>query len=141
MPKDLWANTTHKKFSLNAIESIYDFYKASNNMPSLNQSLLTEDDNNTSLEEMIGEDFDFLSQPLQEEIQEKVNSLVVLIPEPEWSVFQRHYGICNCEQMSLAEIANELNLSKQKVKQLDEKAFRRFRYLALSNHLYDYIQN
>lgn len=52
-------------------------------MPSLNQSLLTEDDNNTSLEEMIGEDFDFLSQPLQEEIQEKVNSLVVLIPEPE----------------------------------------------------------
>lgn len=43
--------------------------------------------------------------------------------------------------MSLAEIANELNLSKQKVKQLDEKAFRRFRYLALSNHLYDYIQN
>jgi RNA polymerase primary sigma factor len=76
-----------------------------------------------------------LSESLKTEIATALSSL----PERESEVLRLYYGIETDHAMTLEEIGEKFNLTRERVRQIKEKAIRRLRHASKSKHLRNYL--
>jgi RNA polymerase primary sigma factor len=76
-----------------------------------------------------------LSESLKTEIASALSSL----PEREAEVLRLYYGIEADHAMTLEEIGEKFNLTRERVRQIKEKAIRRLRHASKSKHLRTYL--
>ncbi len=76
-----------------------------------------------------------LSESLKTEIASALSSL----PEREAEVLRLYYGIETDHAMTLEEIGEKFNLTRERVRQIKEKAIRRLRHASKSKHLRTYL--
>ena len=89
--------------------------------------LLTSNDNDTT-------DSSLMSESLREEIDEVLHTL----PEREAQVIRMSFGI-GTPEMNLEEIGQKLNLSRERVRQIREKALSLLRHAQISSVLREYL--
>ncbi len=80
-------------------------------------------------------DTTLLSESLKTEIARALSSL----PEREAEVLKLYYGIESDHAMTLEEIGEKFNLTRERVRQIKEKAIRRLRHASKSKHLRTYL--
>lgn len=76
-----------------------------------------------------------LSESLKTEIASALSSL----PEREAEVLRLYYGLETEHAMTLEEIGEKFNLTRERVRQIKEKAIRRLRHASKSKHLRTYL--
>ena len=79
-------------------------------------------------------DSTLVSDSLKEEVQRAIN----MLPEREAQVIKMYYGF-NCSEMGLEEIGERLNLSRERVRQIKEKALNILRSAQIGNVLKEYL--
>ncbi|GAK61496.1 RNA polymerase sigma factor [Candidatus Vecturithrix granuli] len=68
-------------------------------------------------------------QIIAQEQKELLYECLEKLPEQEKIVLQLHFGFCNGEEWTFQEIGKVFNLSKQRVKQIEDRAIERLRQL------------
>ncbi|SHK15045.1 sigma-70 family RNA polymerase sigma factor [Thermocrinis minervae] len=106
-----------------------------------------------SLDAPVGEEedtffVDFLSKHGTEDVEEKIimetlekeiNELLDKLPEKERRVIELRFGLRGEEPKTLREIGEILNISRERVRQLETRALRKLRNMAIKKHLKDYL--
>ncbi len=79
-------------------------------------------------------DMELLKESLRKEIERALSTL----SDREKDVIRYSFGI-NCQEISLEEIAEKFNLTRERVRQIKEKSIRRLRQTSRSNLLKKYL--
>jgi len=69
----------------------------------------------------------------------EINSLLGTLTEKEKCVVVHYYGVSGCQAQSLEEIGEYLQLTRERVRQIREKAIRKLRASARNKHLLAYL--
>lgn len=107
-----------------------------------------------SLDEPVGEDedtarVDFLPSENQEsvedfiaklELREKVDELLKTLTDREKKVLELRFGFYDGHERTLEEIGQMLNLTRERIRQIEKKALEKLRHPSLSKKLKDFIQ-
>lgn len=105
----------------------------------------------SSLNEIINESGDELIEliPMEEEdsnlliderLKKELNNTLSILDEREKTIIESYFGInTNCEAMTLEAIGEKYNLTKERIRQIKEKAIRKLRYNA--EELYNLIND
>jgi RNA polymerase primary sigma factor len=106
-----------------------------------------------SLDAPVGENedtffVDFLSQHGTADVEEKIITEVLekeigdmldRLPEKERRVIELRFGLRGEEPRTLREIGDILNISRERVRQLETRALRKLRNMAMKRHLKDFL--
>lgn len=106
-----------------------------------------------SLDAPVGENedtffVDFLSQHGTADVEEKIITEVLekeigdmldRLPEKERRVIELRFGLRGEEPKTLREIGDILNISRERVRQLETRALRKLRNMAMKRHLKDFL--
>jgi RNA polymerase primary sigma factor len=106
-----------------------------------------------SLDAPVGEEedtffVDFLSKHGTADVEEKVMSEILSkeieemlekLPEKERRVIELRFGLRGEEPKTLREIGEILNISRERVRQLETRALRKLRNMAIKKHLKDFL--
>ena len=76
-----------------------------------------------------------LSESLRKEVQRALSTLT----KREAAVVTRYFGLNGCAALTLEEIGEQFNLTRERVRQLKEKAIRRLRHTSRSKSLLQYL--
>jgi RNA polymerase primary sigma factor len=121
------------------IESIRDMLKSNSRHVSMDAPLVNGEENTllAVLEDadQPGPDSGLISESLCDEIGRALSHL----PQRERDVLRYFYGIGGCTPLSLEEIAENLTLTRERVRQLKEKAIKRLKSTSRSNRLQAYL--
>ena len=121
------------------IDSIRDMIKSNGRHVSMDAPLVSGEDNTllAVLEDpdQPGPDSALISESLCEEIGRALSHL----PQRERDVIRHFFGIGGCTPLSLEEIAESLTLTRERVRQLKEKAIKRLKNTSRSNRLQVYL--
>lgn len=124
--------------TINAIE-ITETYKMSNKYISINAPFSQKDDGclldileNTNQEKP---DSSLMNESLRKEISFSLTTL----SERESEIIIFFFGINGNPQLTLEEIAEKMNLTRERVRQIKERAIRRLRHSSRSNGLKNYL--
>ena len=91
---------------------------------------------------------DFLSQHGTAEVEERIidevlekeiSDLLDKLPEKERRVIELRFGLRGEEPRTLREIGDLLNISRERVRQLETRALRKLRNMAMKRHLKDFL--
>jgi RNA polymerase primary sigma factor len=107
-----------------------------------------------SLDAPIGEDeethfIDFLSfhgtedverKIIQEELKKEIRNLLKELPEKERKVIELRFGLDDGKPKTLREIGEILGISRERTRQLENKALRKLRQLALKRNLKEFLK-
>ena len=74
------------------------------------------------------------TQVLNEEIKNITHTLINNLNLREQNIIKKYFGI-NCESKTLEEIGDELNLTKERVRQIKEKTLKKLRAEVLSKSI------
>jgi len=80
-------------------------------------------------------DADLIHESLCYEIHQALQTL----PEREAAVIRYYFGVDGCPQLTLEEIGERLGLTRERVRQIKEKAIRRLRHASRSKELRSYL--
>lgn len=104
---------------------------------------IKKDDSDTTLEDII-EDIE-TSTPediyLQNEAYKIIQSLLQEIPERERYILECRYGMNGQEPQTLQQIGTKLNLSRERIRQIQTKAEKRLKTKGMKHDLKHYISN
>ncbi|WP_448588283.1 sigma-70 family RNA polymerase sigma factor [Thermocrinis sp.] len=106
-----------------------------------------------SLDVPVGEEedtsfVDFLSKHGTADVEERVlseilgkeiESMLDKLPEKERRVVELRFGLSGEEPRTLREIGDILNISRERVRQLETRALRKLRNMAIKKHLKDFL--
>ena len=101
------------------------------------------DDEGTNLFDVIYDkdqpspEFEVMEKSLKFEVEQALSSLT----EREVEVISLYYGINNDTPITLDEIGKKLNITRERVRQIKEKALRRLRYQGISTKLKPYYDD
>ena len=101
------------------------------------------DDEDTNLFDVIYDkdqpspEFEVMEKSLKFEVEQALSSLT----EREVEVISLYYGINNDTSITLDEIGKKLNITRERVRQIKEKALRRLRYQGISTKLKPYYDD
>lgn len=75
-------------------------------------------------------------------INESFKAMFSTMSEREIYVLARRFGLGGCDSATLQEIGEELSVTRERIRQIEAKAIRKARRVALSNgsQLVDYIK-
>jgi len=76
---------------------------------------------------------------IQESLQKEIGRVLNTLPEKQAAILQMYYGLNQRQPMSLSEIGDRLQLSKERVRQVKEKALRKLKHKERSNTLRAYL--
>ncbi|MCH7962780.1 MAG: sigma-70 family RNA polymerase sigma factor [Bacteroidetes bacterium] len=76
---------------------------------------------------------------LSESLKTEIASALSTLPEREAEVLRLYYGLETEHAMTLEEIGEKFNLTRERVRQIKEKAIRRLRHASKSKHLRTYL--
>ena len=101
-----------------------------------------DEDEGRSPEEELGDDgnpnpFDIV---FRREINEKLCEVMGSLGEPECRVLQMRFGLVDGDEMTVDEVADELGLTPERVRQLEAKALRDLRHPDISSRLKDLLK-
>jgi RNA polymerase primary sigma factor len=86
-------------------------------------------------EELPAPDTELISESLKTEI----NSVLAMLPDREAEVIRLYFGLEGENPMTLEEIGDKFNLTRERVRQIKEKAIRRLRHNSKSKILKSYL--
>jgi RNA polymerase primary sigma factor len=86
-------------------------------------------------EELPSPDTTLMSESLKEEIRRALSKL----PEREAEIIKLYFGLDDEQPMTLEEIGDRFNLTRERVRQIKEKAIRRLRHTTRSRDLKTYL--
>ncbi len=106
-----------------------------------------------SLDAPVGEDedttfVDFLSRHgtidveeriIEEALEKEIEDLLDKLPEKERRVLELRFGLRGEEPRTLREIGEILQISRERVRQLETRALRKLRNMAMKRHLKDFL--
>jgi RNA polymerase primary sigma factor len=72
---------------------------------------------------------------MKESLNKEVEQVLSILPENERAVLKLYYGINTSHEYTLDEIGDRLDLSRERVRQIKERALKTLRQKARSNHL------
>jgi len=76
---------------------------------------------------------------LSESLKEEIKSLLGILPEREAEVVRLYFGLDGDYSMTLEEIGEKFNLTRERVRQIKEKAIRRLRHNSKTRNLKSYL--
>ena len=76
---------------------------------------------------------------VSESLREEIASALKVLSEREAEVVAAYYGISGYPSMTVEEIAKKFNLSRERVRQIKERAIRRLRKATMSSALKNYL--
>jgi RNA polymerase primary sigma factor len=76
---------------------------------------------------------------ISESLKAEVKSVLAMLPEREAEVIRLYFGLDGEYPMTLEEIGEKFNLTRERVRQIKEKAIRRLRHNSKSNILKSYL--
>ncbi len=120
-------------------EKVADSLKVSGRHVSVDAPF-TEDDSSSLLDVMVNDDSpnadtSLLNESLVQEIERSLSTLT----EKEREVIRLFYGIGMKHGLTLEEIGDRFGLTRERVRQIKEKAIRRLRHSSRSKHLKAYL--
>jgi RNA polymerase primary sigma factor len=107
---------------------------------SIDQTLTDDDD--ATVGDLIADDScaPFLDEIFKEEVSEKVGTVLRTLEEREADVVARRYGIGYAMPQTLEEIGKVYNLSKERIRQIEDKALRKLRNPMRTNMLKECLE-
>ena len=106
---------------------------------SMDASLTSDDDTNMydvlRNEDTVSPDKELIYQSLQQELGTVIDTL----PSREAEILKLFYGLGSKHPMTLDEIGEQFDLSRERVRQIKEKAIRRLRHNAKCKVLQSYL--
>ena len=100
---------------------------------------LVEDEDSCLLDLMTNQDNEVTDSTLiSESMKEEVHRALDALPEREAEVIKMYFGI-NTPELGLEEIGNRLNLSRERVRQIKEKALSLLRHAQIGTVLKEYL--
>ena len=76
---------------------------------------------------------------ISESLKKEVKGILALLPEREAEIIRLYFGLDGENPMTLEEIGEKFNLTRERVRQVKEKAIRRLRHNSKSNILKSYL--
>lgn len=124
-----------------SVDEVKQALASSGRHTSMDAPLVDGDESSSSMYDVLQNDSlpspekELISDSLKREIN---RSLTTLTPR-EASVLKLFYGLDGNPQMSLDEIGKRFDLTRERVRQIKEKAVRRLRHTSRSRHLKSYL--
>jgi RNA polymerase primary sigma factor len=79
------------------------------------------------------------NQLINESLKVEIRNALALLPEREAEVLRLYFGIDVDYAMTLEEIGEKFNLTRERVRQIKEKAIRKLRHTSKSKNLKSYL--
>jgi RNA polymerase primary sigma factor len=76
---------------------------------------------------------------IQDSLKKEIQKLLEQLPEKERKVIELRFGLGGEEPKTLKEIGEILGISRERTRQLENRAIRRLRQLAMKRHLKEYL--
>ncbi|MCK5156795.1 MAG: RNA polymerase sigma factor RpoD/SigA [Spirochaetales bacterium] len=118
---------------------ISDLLSISREMISLETPIFT-DNNNSELGDFI-EDADYISPEesiVENSLRDDINSVLSTLSQKESEIVEYRFGLNGKHAMSLKEIGDIYNLTKERIRQIEKKALERLRHPSRSKYLEAY---
>ena len=113
--------------------------KASGKHVSMDAPLTSDADSNSLIDVLENTNIDSTDvQLMRESLYKEVKRALQTLPEREAKIIEHFFGI-GAEQLSLREIGDMLGLTRERVRQLKERALRKLRKTSRSKHLKTYL--
>ncbi len=113
--------------------------KAAGKHRSMDAPLSSDSDSNNLIDVMENSNAEATDKTLmRESLLNEIERAFTTLPEREAFIIRSFYGI-NTMQLSLREIGEELNLTRERVRQLRERALRKLRKTSRSKHLKTFL--
>ena len=87
------------------------------------------------------EDSDYKNYLKNEEMKSAICVLMKCLTEREQNILSKYYGLNSEKELTLEEIGKTINLTKERVRQIKEKALKKLRAEALKNSISQDIYN
>jgi RNA polymerase primary sigma factor len=81
-----------------------------------------------------------IEQATRRLLREQVDALLSHLTPKERQVVTRRYGLDDGVPKTLEEVGRELNLTRERVRQIEARALRKLRHPSLSQHLKDFLE-
>jgi RNA polymerase primary sigma factor len=79
------------------------------------------------------------AQLIHESLCHEIHQALATLPDREAAVIRYYFGVDGCPQLTLEEIGERLGLTRERVRQIKEKAIRRLRHASRSKELRAYL--
>ena len=76
---------------------------------------------------------------ISESLKTKVKNVLAILPDREAEVIKLYFGLDGENSLTLEEIGDKFNLTRERVRQIKEKAIRRLRHNSRSKILKSYL--
>jgi len=120
-------------------QSIKDSIRNAGRHVSMDAPLLQDEDNNMYDVVRSEDGTTPETQLIYESLQKEIDRAISTLSEREASVIQLYYGLKGKHAMTLEEISEEFDLTRERVRQIKEKAIRRLKQTSRSKILRSYL--
>ncbi len=122
-----------------SVKKIDQIMKAAGKHMSMDAPLTSDSDSNSLVDIMENDGIDPSDNMLiKESLLKEIERALSTLPEREAIIIKHFFGV-NGEEMSLREIGEELGLTRERVRQLKERALRKLRKSSRSKHLKTFL--
>lgn len=121
------------------VEEITTYIKTSSNYVSMDAPINNEDE--SSMYDILPADNEELpdNMLITDSLKKEINRILVTLSAREAEIVKMYYGLDNYHQHSLDEIGEKFELSRERVRQIKEKAIRRLKHSSKSKLLKSYL--
>ncbi|MCD4792510.1 MAG: sigma-70 family RNA polymerase sigma factor [Bacteroidales bacterium] len=120
-------------------KKIFQVLKAAGKHMSMDAPLTTDSDSNSLIDIMENDGIDPSDNSLiKESLLKEIERALKTLPEREAIIIKHFFGV-NDEELSLREIGDKLGLTRERVRQLKERALRKLRKTSRSKHLKTFL--
>lgn len=124
-----------------SVDEVKQALASSGRHTSMDAPLIEGDESSSSMYDILQNDS--LPSPekglLTDSLKKEINRSLTTLTPREATVIKLFYGLDNHTQMSLDEIGKRFDLTRERVRQIKEKAVRRLRHTSRSKHLKTYL--
>jgi len=82
---------------------------------------------------------DIEKELIEETIHEELESMLDVLDEREKEIIKMRYGLNGEESRTLEEVGEKLGISRERVRQLEQRALKKLKAVALKKHLKDFL--
>lgn len=122
------------------IQDVTDLQAISRDLVSLESPVFDERDSST-LGDFVEDNAHQgpVEQALMLSLSEDIESILGTLTEKEADILRHRFGLGNRKPLSLKEIGDQYNLTKERIRQIEKKALDRLRHPSRSQYLQDYM--